>query len=226
MIKVMTLLGGLTLYSCLFQANAKATPHKETLIKSYGVENQNSPTAPSVGAPMQGNNLITRTILGLTLGQTRISEAQAILSRQGISIKSSGKEELGVHAYEEELGVRAYEEELGVRAYEAVCNLTFGGESITYIVLLFADGKLSSISLCPKNLDAYMSLASSLESKYANLYARSSSGSQIYSDNTTIIMTTCEFNEETKGYTFYITYVDRTLSNTYLERQSRKDEHK
>ena len=217
MIKVMTLLGGLTLYSCLFQANAKATPHKETLIKSYGVENQNSPTAPSVGAPMQGNNLITRTILGLTLGQTRISEAQAILSRQGISIKSSGKEELGV---------RAYEEELGVCAYEAVCNLTFGGESITYIVLLFADGKLSSISLCPKNLDAYMSLASSLESKYANLYARSSSGSQIYSDNTTIIMTTCEFNEETKGYTFYITYVDRTLSNTYLERQSRKDEHK
>ena len=217
MIKVMTLLGGLTLYSCLFQANAKATPHKETLIKSYGVENQNSPTAPSVGAPMQGNNLITRTILGLTLGQTRISEAQAILSRQGISIKSSGKEELGV---------RAYEEELGVRAYEAVCNLTFGGESITYIVLLFADGKLSSISLCPKNLDAYMSLASSLESKYANLYARSSSGSQIYSDNTTIIMTTCEFNEETKGYTFYITYVDRTLSNTYQERQSRKDEHK
>lgn len=208
MIKVMTVLGGLTLYSCLFQANAKATPHKETLIKSYGVENQNSPTAPSVGAPMQGNNLITRTILGLTLGQTRISEAQAILSRQGISIKSSGKEELGV------------------RAYEAVCNLTFGGESITYIVLLFADGKLSSISLCPKNLDAYMSLASSLESKYANLYARSSSGSQIYSDNTTIIMTTCEFNEETKGYTFYITYVDRTLSNTYLERQSRKDEHK
>lgn len=207
MIKVMTLLGGLTLYSCLFQANAKATPHKETLIKSYGVENQNSPTAPSVGAPMQGNNLITRTILGLTLGQTRISEAQAILSRQGISIKSSGKEELGV------------------RAYEAVCNLTFGGESITYIVLLFADGKLSSISLCPKNLDAYMSLASSLESKYANLYARSSSGSQIYSDNTTMIMTTCEFNEETKGYTFYITYVDRTLSNTYLERQSRKDEH-
>ena len=217
MIKVMTVLGGLTLYSCLFQANAKATPHKETLIKSYGVENQNSPTAPSVGAPMQGNNLITRTILGLTLGQTRISEAQAILSIQGISIKSSGKEELGV---------RAYEEELGVRAYEAVCNLTFGGESITYIVLLFADGKLSSISLCPKNLDAYMSLASSLESKYANLYARSSSGSQIYSDNTTIIMTTCEFNEETKGYTFYITYVDRTLSNTYLERQSRKDEHK
>ena len=217
MIKVMTVLGGLTLYSCLFQANAKATPHKETLIKSYGVENQNSPTAPSVGAPMQRNNLITRTILGLTLGQTRISEAQAILSRQGISIKSSGKEELGV---------RAYEEELGVRAYEAVCNLTFGGESITYIVLLFADGKLSSISLCPKNLDAYMSLASSLESKYANLYARSSSGSQIYSDNTTIIMTTCEFNEETKGYTFYITYVDRTLSNTYLERQSRKDEHK
>ena len=217
MIKVMTVLGGLTLYSCLFQANAKATPHKETLIKSYGVENQNSPTAPSVGAPMQGNNLITRTILGLTLGQTPISEAQAILSRQGISIKSSGKEELGV---------RAYEEELGVRAYEAVCNLTFGGESITYIVLLFADGKLSSISLCPKNLDAYMSLASSLESKYANLYARSSSGSQIYSDNTTIIMTTCEFNEETKGYTFYITYVDRTLSNTYLERQSRKDEHK
>ena len=217
MIKVMTLLGGLTIYSCLFQANAKATPHKETLIKSYGVENQNSPTAPSVGAPMQGNNLITRTILGLTLGQTRISEAQAILSRQGISIKSSGKEELGV---------RAYEEELGVRAYEAVCNLTFGGESITYIVLLFADGKLSSISLCPKNLDAYMSLASSLESKYANLYARSSSGSQIYSDNTTIIMTTCEFNEETKGYTFYITYVDRTLSNTYIERQSRKDEHK
>lgn len=217
MIKVMTVLGGLTLYSYLFQANAKATPHKETLIKSYGVENQNSPTAPSVGPPMQGNNLITRTILGLTLGQTRISEAQAILSRQGISIKSSGKEELGV---------RAYEEELGVRAYEAVCNLTFGGESITYIVLLFADGKLSSISLCPKNLDAYMSLASSLESKYANLYARSSSGSQIYSDNTTIIMTTCEFNEETKGYTFYITYVDRTLSNTYLERQSRKDEHK
>lgn len=208
MIKVMTLLGGLTLYLCLLHTNAKATPHKETLIKSYGVENQNSPTAPSVGAPMQGNNLITRTILGLTLGQTRISEAQAILSRQGISIKSSGKEELGV------------------RAYEAVCNLTFGGESITYIVLLFADGKLSSISLCPKNLDAYMSLASSLESKYANLYARSSSGSQIYSDNTTIIMTTCEFNEETKGYTFYITYVDRTLSNTYLERQSRKDEHK
>lgn len=208
MIKVMTLLGGLTLYSCLFQANAKATPQRETLIKSHGVENQNSPTAPSVGAPMQGNNLITRTILGLTLGQTRISEAQAILSRQGISIKSSGKEELGV------------------RAYEAVCNLTFGGESITYIVLLFADGKLSSISLCPKKLDAYMSLASSLESKYANLYARSSSGSQIYSDNTTIIMTTCEFNEETKGYTFYITYVDRTLSNTYLERQSRKDEHK
>ena len=217
MIKVMTVLGGLTLYSCLFQANAKATPHKETLIKSYGVENQNSPTAPSVGAPMQGNNLITRTILGLTLGQTRISEAQAILSRQGISIKSSGKEELGV---------RAYEEELGVRAYEAVCNLTFGGESITYIVLLFADGKLSSISLCPKNLDAYMSLASSLESKYANLYAKSSSGSQMYSDNTTIIMTTCGFNEETKGYTFYITYVDRTLSNTYQERQSRKDEHK
>ena len=217
MIKVMTLLGGLTLYSCLFQANAKATPQREALIKDYGVENQNSPTAPSVGAPMQGNNLITRTILGLKLGQTRISEAQAILSRQGISIKSSGKEELGV---------RAYEEELGVRAYEAVCNLTFGGESITYIVLLFADGKLSSISLCPKNLDAYMSLASSLESKYANLYARSSSGSQIYSDNTTIIMTTCEFNEETKGYTFYITYVDRTLSNTYQERQSRKDEHK
>ena len=217
MIKVMTLLGGLTLYSCLFQANAKATPHRETLIKSYGVENQNSSTAPSVGAPIQGNNLIARTILGLTLGQTRISEAQTILSRQGISIKSSGKEELEV---------RAYEEELGVRAYEAVCNLTFGGESITYIVLLFADGKLSSISLCPKNLDAYMSLASSLESKYANLYARSSSGSQIYSDNTTIIMTTCEFNEETKGYTFYITYVDRTLSNTYLERQSRKDEHK
>ena len=216
MIKVMTLLGGLTLYSCLFQANAKATPQREALIKDYGVENQNSPTAPSVGAPMQGNNLITRTILGLTLGQTRISEAQAILSRQGISIKSSGKEELGVHAYEEELGVRAY---------EAVCNLTFGGESITYIVLLFADGKLSSISLCPKNLDAYMSLASSLESKYANLYARSSSGSQIYSDNTTMIMTTCEFNEETKGYTFYITYVDRTLSNTYLERQSGKDEH-
>ena len=215
MIKVMTLLGGLTLYSCLFQANAKATPQREIL--SYGIENQNNSIAPSVGAPMQGNNLITRTILGLKLGQTRISEAQAILSRQGISIKSSGKEELGV---------RAYEEELGVRAYEAVCNLTFGGESITYIVLLFADGKLSSISLCPKNLDAYMSLASSLESKYANLYARSSSGSQIYSDNTTIIMTTCEFNEETKGYTFYITYVDRTLSNTYLERQSRKDEHK
>ena len=217
MIKVMTLLGGLTLYSYLFQANAKATPQRETLIKGYGVENQNSTTAPSVGAPMQGNNLITRTILGLTLGQTRISEAQAILSRQGISIKSSGKEELEV---------RAYEEELGVRAYEAVCNLTFEGESITYIVLLFADGKLSSISLCPKNLDAYTSLASSLESKYANLYARSSSGSQIYSDNTTIIMTTCEFNEETKGYTFGITYVDRTLSNTYLERQSRKDEHK
>lgn len=215
MIKVMTLLGGLTLYSCLFQANAKATPQREIL--SYGVENQNNSSAPSMGSTMQGNNLITRTILGLTLGQTRISEAQAILSRQGISIKSSGKEELGV---------RAYEEELGVRAYEAVCNLTFGGESITYIVLLFADGKLSSISLCPKNLDAYMSLASSLESKYANLYARSSSGSQIYSDNTTIIMTTCEFNEETKGYTFYITYVDRTLSNTYLERQSRKDEHK
>lgn len=215
MIKVMTLLGGLTLYSCLFQANAKATPQREIL--SYGVENQNNSSAPSMGSTMQGNNLITRTILGLTLGQTRISEAQAILSRQGISIKSSGKEELGV---------RAYEEELGVRAYEAVCNLTFGGESITYIVLLFADGKLSSISLCPKNLDAYMSLASSLESKYANLYARSSSGSQIYSDNTTIIMTTCEFNEETKGYTFYITYVDRTLSNTYLERRSRKDEHK
>lgn len=208
MIKVMTVLGGLTLYSCLFQANAKATPHRETLIKNYGIENQNNSSAPSMGSTMQGNNLITRTILGLTLGQTRISEAQAILSRQGISIKSSGKEELGV------------------RAYEAVCNLTFGGESITYIVLLFADGKLSSISLCPKNLDAYMSLASSLESKYANLYARSSSGSQIYSDNTTIIMTTCEFNEETKGYTFCITYVDRTLSNTYLERQSRKDEHK
>lgn len=207
MIKVMTVLGGLTLYSCLFQANAKATPHRETLIKNYGIENQNNSSAPSMGSTMQGNNLITRTILGLTLGQTRISEAQAILSRQGISIKSSGKEELGV------------------RAYEAVCNLTFGGESITYIVLLFADGKLSSISLCPKNLDAYMSLASSLESKYANLYARSSSGSQIYSDNTTIIMTTCEFNEETKGYTFYITYVDRTLSNTYQERQSRKDEH-
>lgn len=208
MIKVMTLLGGLTLYSCLFQANAKATPQREALIKSYGVENQNNSTAPSVGAPMQGNNLITRTILGLKLGQTRISEAQAILSRQGISIKSSGKEELGE------------------RSYGADCKLTFGGESITCIILSFVDGKLFYIFLYPETLGAYVSLASSLESKYANLYARSSSGSQIYSDNTTIIMTTCEFNEETKGYTFYITYVDRTLSNTYLERQSRKDEHK
>jgi len=207
MIKVMTVLGGLMLYSCLFQANAKATPHKETLIKSYGVENQNRPTAPSVGAPMQGNNLITRTILGLTLGQTRISEAQAILSRQGVSIKSSGKEELGV------------------RSYEAECKLTFGGESITYIILSFVDGKLSYIFLYPENLGAYMSLASSLESKYANLYAKSSSGSQMYSDNTTIIMTTCGFNEEAKGYIFYITYADETLLNTALERQSRKDEH-
>ena len=64
MIKVMTVLGGLTLYSCLFQANAKATPHREALIKDYGVENQNSSTAPTVGAPMQGNNLRTRAIWG------------------------------------------------------------------------------------------------------------------------------------------------------------------
>ena len=207
MIKVMTLLGGLTLYSCLFQANAKATPHKETLIKSYGVENQNSPTAPSVGAPMQGNNLITRTILGLKLGQTRISEAQAILSRQGVSIKSFGKEELGV------------------RTYEAKCKLTFGGESITYIILSFVDGKLSYISLHPENLDAYISLASSLESKYANSYADSTSGGQFYSDNTTEITRVCEFNEETKNYTYYIVYADKNLFNTNLERQSRKDEH-
>lgn len=206
MIKVMTLLGGLTLYSCLFQANAKATPQREIL--SYGIENQNNSTAPSVGAPMQGNNLITRTILGLKLGQTRISEAQAILSRQGISIKSSGKEELGV------------------RAYEAECKLTFGGESITYIILSFVDGKLSYISLGPENLNAYMSLASSLESKYAYLYVSSTPDGQVYFDDTTMIMTACGVNEETKGYTFYITYVDRTLSNTYLERQSRKDEHK
>lgn len=208
MIKVMTLLGGLTLYSCLFQANAKATPHKETLIKSYGVENQNSPTAPSVGAPMQGNNLITRTILGLKLGQTRISEAQAILSRQGISIKSSGKEELGV------------------RAYEAECKLTFGGESITYIILSFVDGKLSYISLGPENLNAYMSLASSLESKYAYLYVSSTPDGQVYFDDTTMIMTACGVNEETKGYTFYITYADKNLLNTAIERRSRKDEHK
>lgn len=207
MIKVMTVLGGLTLYSCLFQANAKATPQKETLIKGYGVENQNSTTAPSVGVPMQGNNLITRTILGLTLGQTRISEAQTILSRQGVSIKSLGKEELGV------------------RSYEAECKLTFGGESITYIVLFFVDGKLSRVNLAPDDIEAYISLASSLESKYANLYVSSSSGGQVYSDNTTMIMTACEFNEETKGYTFYVTYVDQTLFNTYLERQSRKDEH-
>ena len=208
MIKVMTLLCGLTLYSCLFQANAKATPHRETLIKSHGVENQNSTTAPSVGAPMQGNNLITRTIWGLTLGQTRISEAQTILSRQGISIKSYSKEELGK------------------RSYEAKCKLSFGGESITYIILSFVDGKLSSIFLCPENLDAYMSLASSLESKYANLHAGSPSGNQMYSDNTTTIMTTCEFNEDTKGYTYYIVYADENLLNTVLERQSRKDEHK
>lgn len=207
MIKVMTVLGGLTLYSCLFQANAKATPHKETLIKSYGIENQNSPTVPSVGAPMQGNNLITRTILGLKLGQTRISEAQAILSRQGVSIKSFGKEELGV------------------RTYEAKCKLTFGGESITYIILSFVDGKLSYISLHPENLDAYISLASSLESKYANLYADSTSGGQFYSDNTTEITRVCEFNEETKNYTYYIVYADKNLFNTNLERQSRKDEH-
>ena len=215
MIKVMTLLGGLTLYSCLFQANAKATPQREIL--SYGIENQNNSTAPSVGAPMQGNNLITRTILGLTLGQTRISEAQAILSRQGISIKSSGKEELGV---------RAYEEELGLRAYEAVCNLTFGGESITYIILSFVDGKLSYISLGPENLNAYMSLASSLESKYAYLYVSSTPDGQVYFDDTTMIMTACGVNEETKGYTFYITYADKNLLNTAIERRSRKDEHK
>ena len=208
MIKVMTLLGGLTLYSCLFQANAKATPHRETLIKSYGVENQNSPTAPSVGAPMQGNNLITRTILGLTLGQTRISEAQATLSRQGVSMRNFGKEELGK------------------RSYEAECKLTFGGESIIYIQLVFVDGKLSRLNLCPEDIDAYMSLASSLERKYATLYTNSSQGSQRYSDYATDVTTSCKFNEETKGYTFCITYVDRTLSNTYLERQSRKDEHK
>lgn len=207
MIKVMTLLGGLTLYSCLFQANAKATPQREALIKDYGVENQNSPTAPSVGAPMQGNNLITRTILGLTLGQTRISEAQAILSRQGISIKSSGKEGLGV------------------RSYGAECKLTFGGESITYIQLFFVDGKFSRVNLAPEDIGAYISLGSSLESKYANLYVDSSSGNQMYSDNTTTIITTCEFNEETKGYTYYISYVDQNLLNTVLERQSRKDEH-
>lgn len=208
MIKVMTVLGGLTLYSCLFQANAKATPHRETLIKSYGVENQNSPTAPSVGAPMQGNNLITRTILGLTLGQTRISEAQATLSRQGVSMRNFGKEELGK------------------RSYEAECKLTFGGESIIYIQLVFVDGKLSRLNLCPEDIDAYMSLASSLERKYATLYTNSSQGSQRYSDYATDVTTSCKFNEETKGYTFCITYVDRTLSNTYLERQSRKDEHK
>lgn len=208
MIKVMTLLGGLTLYSCLFQANAKATPQREALIKDYGVENQNSPTAPSVGAPMQGNNLITRTILGLKLGQTRISEAQAILSRQGISMKSSGKEELGE------------------RSYEAECKLTFGGESITYIILSFVDGKLSYISLGPENLDAYMSLASSLESKYAYLYVSSTPDGQVYFDDTTMIMTVCGVNEETKGYTFYITYADKNLLNTAIERRSRKDEHK
>ncbi len=207
MIKVMTLLGGLTLYSCLFQANAKATPHKETLIKSYGVENQNSPTAPSVGAPMQGNNLITRTILGLKLGQTRISEAQAILSRQGISMKSSGKEELGE------------------RSYEAECKLTFGGESITYIILSFVDGKLSYISLGPENLDAYMSLASSLESKYAYLYVSSTPDGQVYFDDTTMIMTACGVNEEIKGYTYHITYADKKLLNTAIERRSRKYEY-
>ena len=207
MIKVMTVLGGLTLYSCLFQANAKATPQREALIKDYGVENQNSPTAPSVGAPMQGNNLITRTILGLKLGQTRISEAQAILSRQGISIKSSGKEELGE------------------RSYGADCKLTFGGESITCIILSFVDGKLFYIFLYPETLGAYVSLASSLESKYANLYADSSSGGQFYSDNTTEIIRVCEFNEETKSYTYYIVYADKNLFNTNLERQSRKDEH-
>lgn len=208
MIKVMTLLGGLTLYSCLFQANAKATPQREALIKSYGVENQNNSTVPSVGAPMQGNNLITRTILGLKLGQTRISEAQAILSRQGISMKSSGKEELGE------------------RSYEAECKLTFGGESITYIILSFVDGKLSYISLGPENLDAYMSLASSLESKYAYLYVSSTPDGQVYFDDTTMIMTACGVNEETKGYTFYITYADKNLLNTAIERRSRKDEHK
>ena len=208
MIKVMTLLVGLTLYSCLFQANAKATPQREALIKSYGVENQNNSTVPSVGAPMQGNNLITRTILGLKLGQTRISEAQAILSRQGISMKSSGKEELGE------------------RSYEAECKLTFGGESITYIILSFVDGKLSYISLGPENLDAYMSLASSLESKYAYLYVSSTPDGQVYFDDTTMIMTACGVNEETKGYTFYITYADKNLLNTAIERRSRKDEHK
>ena len=208
MIKVMTLLGGLTLYSCLFQANAKATPHKETLIKSYGVENQNSPTAPSVGAPMQGNNLIPRTILGLKLGQTRISEAQAILSRQGISIKSSGKEELGE------------------RSYGADCKLTFGGESITCIILSFVDGKLFYIFLYPETLGAYVSLASSLERKYATLYTNSAQGCQRYSDNATDVMTSCGFNvEKDKTYTFGITYMDKTLRDTYLERQSGKDEH-
>lgn len=207
MIKVMTLLGGLTLYSCLFQANAKATPQREALIKDYGVENQNSPTAPSVGAPMQGNNLITRTILGLTLGQTRISEAQTILSRQGVSIKSSGKEELGI------------------RRYEAECKLSFGGESIIYIQLFFVDGKFSRVNLTPEDIDAYISLASSLESKYANLYADSSSGVQGYSDNTTAIITTCEFIDETQSYTYCITYLDKNLVDTALERQSRKKEH-
>ena len=157
---------------------------------------------------MQGNNLITRTILGLKLGQTRISEAQAILSRQGISIKSSGKEELGV------------------RTYEAKCKLTFGGESITYIILSFVDGKLSYISLCPENLDAYISLASSLERKYATLYTNSAQGCQRYSDNATDVMTSCGFNvEKDKTYTFGITYMDKTLRDTYLERQSGKDEH-
>ena len=157
---------------------------------------------------MQGNNLITRTILGLKLGQTRISEAQAILSRQGISMKSSGKEELGE------------------RSYEAECKLTFGGESITYIILSFVDGKLSYISLGPENLDAYMSLASSLESKYAYLYVSSTPDGQVYFDDTTMIMTACGVNEETKGYTFYITYADKNLLNTAIERRSRKDEHK
>ena len=69
-----------------------------------------------------------------------------------------------------------------------------------------------------------MSLASSLESKYANLYAGSSSGNQMYSDNATTIITSCEFNEEIKGYAYYIAYADKNLLNTTLERQSRKQE--
>ena len=71
-----------------------------------------------------------------------------------------------------------------------------------------------------------MSLASSLERKYATLYTNSAQGCQRYSDNATDVMTSCGFNvEKDKTYTFGITYMDKTLRDTYLERQSGKDEH-